>query len=621
MGQQNHTQCESKCLQWLLYFDKAWCGPTQLSAFWIEQITAVSSNARKLAFTRLLLASVLLFELAGYFLITLGLAIKAGFFLFVVGIALKIGGGIAGALFQNIAGSIWSIELHRILASLKPYSQEINASLSDRGCSETEVQALYLLPSEIYQSEISSYRKACLLNLGAPLSAGAALLITGDFFSSLLIIGLGVASFPIGEQFFKKFTFRSESKMRLGRSAAMVEFLKQVYREHFVQTVQVNFISQVPLLLFAIRFLLNGGSALLASFFGYTQGLIGLSGTLAFQRSRVSSLKSTETATHLFHALSNKDLLFTPSNFKHHVSQSVVGPPPSEKIEDGVALHHFMAVTSSRRKFQALSPINCLIPAGEVALLQAQSGKGKTTLLMALKHLLNHEGELFFISESKWTNVHVLSQERLQEQIFYYNEENTDKGARLVDLFKDVLLKVLEPLYRSMHQQFDPLFTDLAWNIADNLLEQEILALRGGKESTFPKSMLGALIEMQYARYSFIRNILHEQRGNLQAPHLIPERIFSTLSSGEKRRFVVLLALELAKVKLARREQACIKLMILDEPLAHLDQENMEIQIETIAKMQQLQPLHLAPSIFIISHHFTDELAQGLRGVQCVRLN
>ena len=81
----------------------------------------------------------------------------------------------------------------------------------------------------------------------------------------------------------------------LGRSAEAIEFLKMVYKQHIYQTFQINALSQLPLLLFGLRFIFQGGSDLLAIFFGYTQGLVGLSGTLAFQRARATSERTTKT--------------------------------------------------------------------------------------------------------------------------------------------------------------------------------------------------------------------------------------------------------------------------------------------------------------------------------------
>jgi DNA repair exonuclease SbcCD ATPase subunit len=49
----------------------------------------------------------------------------------------------------------------------------------------------------------------------------------------------------------------------------------------------------------------------------------------------------------------------------------------------------------------------------------------------------------------------------------------------------------------------------------------------------------------------------------------------------------------------------------LDEPLTHLDKENINNQLQTIKKIQK----HYAPSILIISHHFIEEMKEQLQKV------
>jgi ABC-type molybdenum transport system ATPase subunit/photorepair protein PhrA len=56
-----------------------------------------------------------------------------------------------------------------------------------------------------------------------------------------------------------------------------------------------------------------------------------------------------------------------------------------------------------------------------------------------------------------------------------------------------------------------------------------------------------------------------------------------------------------------------INLVILDEPLAHLDKSNINYQLQTIQKIQELSN---PPSVLIISHHFIEEMRNKLQNFQ-----
>ena len=180
-------------------------------------------------------------EIWGYFFITLGLSAYRPLWIFFTGIVLKIGGAIIGAFFQNKSGTFLSLELQKYLKRLSTHSLEIQSFLAGRGCSETEINSLQSLPTEVYQSELNGYQRSRILNIGAPLFCGFALLVNGDITTAFIVIILGLASFPIGERFFKENTFRRESELRLGLAAQLLQYVDKIYKEHVWLTVKVNF--------------------------------------------------------------------------------------------------------------------------------------------------------------------------------------------------------------------------------------------------------------------------------------------------------------------------------------------------------------------------------------------
>jgi len=592
----------------LLKFDQKWCGINQVPAALFLKIAENEKNSKKLATFRFLLALCLLAELLGFFLITLGLSTYWPIGIFFSGIALSIGGAMLAAFFQNKSGAFLSINFQKYITSLKTHSLEIKSFLTENGCSEQEINALRSLPSEVYQSELNSFQRSKILNIGTPLSCGFALLANGDVITSLIVILLGLASFPIGEKFFKENTFRRESELRLGLAAQVLEYVDKIYKEHIWLTTKVNFLSQLPLLLFALRFIWGGSGQLLSSFFGLTQGLAGLTGTLAFQRARVTTMKTTEMTSHLIHALSSPFLIVSPQRWKEHCTDFEKGSSPTE-LANGVYLKDFTPNVPFQGK--EIVSLSCFIPSGSACCLKAHSGKGKSTLLSALTHLIEHTGDFSLVKDHQMIDVHTLSRKEFDSKILYLREENIDNSSRLIDLFKDVIFVENESFLRSSKVHFDPLLVDLAWKAPDNLIEQEIKNIESGKQSAFPLQMLGFLKELRRTQAIQITTFLENAGGNLATERVFPERIFSTLSSGEKRRIVTLIALESCKA------QKTVSLVILDEPLTHLDKVNIEHQIDIVGQMLKLPS---PPALLIISHHFVEELKESLIEVQEVSL-
>lgn len=123
--------------------------------------------------------------------------------------------------------------------------------------------------------------------------------------------------------------------------------------------------------------------------------------------------------------------------------------------------------------------------------------------------------------------------------------------------------------------------------------------------------MLEFLLDLRRRQSEHIRALLEHGKGNLAAEGILPERNFMTLSSGERRRLIASIALESCR---AINE---IRLVILDEPLTHLDSANIDHQLQII---HEIGTLPRPPSLVIISHHFEEELKGQLRGLTQVNL-
>ncbi|PJD98124.1 MAG: hypothetical protein CK425_00065 [Parachlamydia sp.] len=211
---------------------------------------------------------------------------------------------------------------------------------------------------------------------------------------------------------------------------------------------------------------------------------------------------------------------------------------------------------------------------------------------------------IFLIEDGIATNVHELNKEEWQKSVTFFREGDLQATARLIDLFNDVLKNYLQPLFNQMLNNFGAQLTNLAWKGSDNLIEKEIASLQNQKKSPFPYKMASLLIQMRQRRKEVLSTIL--KKGFEDDGRIHPERVFCTLSAGEQRRLVNLLTIE----------QACsnkkTRLVIFDEPLAHLDERNVLCQLKLLAELQLQREL----PILIISHHHIEEICNILENVK-----
>lgn len=591
----------------IIKLDAWWCVNTQIAACLFDNITS-DKNDLRLSKLRCFTILCTFCEILGYFFLTLGFFSSQPYWILITGLCFKVFGGILSSYFQNRSGVILSLQLQSTLRYLRSHGQEIRSLLVNSGCTEAEINSISTLPSEAYQTELSSYRRSFCINLGAPLACSVALLFNQDYITALIVMFLGLSAFPLGELFFKQHAFRNESELRLGKSAHLIEFIKKAYNDHVFLTLQVNLLSQLPLLFFVMRFMWSDTGNLLASFFALSQGLIGLTGTLSFQRSRVTSQRTVATAKHLIEAISSPAFIITESRWIEHTQHKNTLKPDffqTKEIENGVIFSQFSTnLPGNSSSSKTLKPFTCIIPGGAVGILQAPSGQGKSTFLLSLMHILEHSGDLYFINDNTRINVHALTRDTFEKMIFFFREEEVEKSARLIDLFKRILEEDLDDIKREMKRLYGDMLSNLVFEAADNLIEQEINSIKQGKQTVFPKQMLENLQQLRYNRSALLQNILTNASGNLSTPQIYPERLFATLSSGEKRRLVSLLAFESAK------RNSCIRLLILDEPLTHLDASSVNNQLYILKKIQKLPS---PPSVLLISHQFVEDILATLQ--------
>jgi energy-coupling factor transporter ATP-binding protein EcfA2 len=586
----------------LLYLDKIWCGNSLLSC---KAILPLSNNAKEitgLARLRLLSMGAVLGELTGLLLLLYG-AMGAIASYFIIGISLKIISHLVAGIIHNRSGAFLSLWWLRHLSILRTYQRELSGLLNHCGLTDAEIKGLPALPTELYSVELNSYPYSFVLNFATPLVSVFILILYNELYSALLIGSLGMLALPLGNWFYQQFTFRQQREQRLAQTAHAYDSLAASYNRHINLTFQVNLLAQLPLALFTLCFALGISSALFANYLAFTMGLAGLTGLLAFQKLRVGSQHSIEKAKHLLNALCSSEFLLTEKCWQAHVSKdrdSLCTFP----FDSGIRMQHFTPTAFGLDRAK-LPPMTLSIPSGSVYLFQAPSGHGKSMLLLALLHVIDHEGSLFWISKGQATNVHDIDRAKWLCTLIFFREEDLSPTARLVDLLNEICQTKLAYLVAQMNNDFGKELAFLAWNGADNLVESEIIALQNGQRSPFPPSMLPSLIHMRYARDEVCVHLLKTGYGKNTS--IVPERVFCTLSAGERRRMINLLTLETAR----KSADGCF--IVFDEPLAHLDDPNISLQLSQIAELQK----NTHSPILMITHHNIKEIGETLSNVIC----
>lgn len=225
-------------------------------------------------------------------------------------------------------------------------------------------------------------------------------------------------------------------------------------------------------------------------------------------------------------------------------------------------------------------------------------------------HLYEHEGTLHIVKDGKVIDAHSLSgPSALNEHILLVTEDGINGTERVADLFRKSFCDSHNTLFLEHAKRHNKTLIEIAWQMADNLLEAEITKIEHGEKGVFPHKMLAALKKVQDTRTDWINEILFNSGGNMANKGIHAQRVFATLSAGEKRRLLVAVAETAVDVgdKVA---------LILDEPLAHLDSHNRQLQL---GRLRALQEKDKPVALIIVSHENIDELQNGL--LDCNFLN
>lgn len=583
--------------------DRGICGEFQIPAFKLEELSSDSRASTKLARRRVAEAVGTFLEVAGRGIATFGISGTEPHILFFGGTLLVVAGGSLRFHTRARSGAQWSQTLQETLIGLGPHKTAAMGTLVDKGISEEELRSIGGLPQSISLAEGAHPVLSRARYVLTPMGSGIGMILAGNDIVGPLLAGTGLAAIPFGERSYKK-SSRRRAKLRLATSARHGRYVKRLLKDGSRQSDRLNISSYIPEggLLFA--YLANLGGNALQNVYGITQGARDFGNAMNIQNQREAARRDTEIATILINTISNKPFIATPQRWREHIAEAGVAVFSEIPFKNGIVIRDFRAQTPAG-EYVKLAPITMEVPANGAAVLRAESGDGKTITLMGIMHLLEHKGSVCLVKDGEVIDVHSLSGPKdINENIVYIAKDDINEHDRVVDLFKTYFQESHMALFNeqmSRHQDKDMM--EAAWTTADNLLEQEITKLKSESSG----SMLHDFKKLREKRNMWVKHKLHEQGGNIA--DITPDRVFGTLSEGEKRRVIV----AMADVATQVRKRVAV---ILDEPLANLDEKNKARQIEMLRRIQERQSV----ALIVISHDNIPALQEGLNNCQVINL-
>lgn len=602
--------------------DRRMCAGYQVPAAEFLLLTGDEKKTKKIVRGRRAVAAGVFIEGLGRAAVTHGLETAHPIFI-AAGTGVAMLGGMMQTSIKNRNCAEWRLALDKTVGELGPYASAISEAMTNNGISPEELKSLDALPQAVYGAEYQAPQLEVIKNVGLPASCGAALAVDGNVIPAGLLVAAGAGTVPLGKTIYIEHFLKRASQTRMGRAALHLPFMRKVLQDHMRMTDRMHIFSYIPEWIVAASPWLGSNSALIYSIL---TGSKGYRDVLIAQREREGAQRTTEIATKLIETLGREPFIATPQRWKDHIDTAGIDIF-QEKVpfKNGIVMKDFIAQTPVGKETR-LNPLNLEVPENGAAILKAGSGTGKSTTLLGILHFYEHSGSVHLVKAGKITDVHSLSgPKEIAEHIVLVTEGQLNSNDRIVDLFKNYYTETHKDELQAQLNKYkgkrNRMLVELAWSTADNLLEDEIRKLtekQKGVFPIFPSSMEDDLVKLRKQRNEWVNERIQKRGGNL-SKIVAEERTFKTLSDGEKRSMMTLLAKTAAAVK----PRIAI---FLDEPLAGLDEEQKIRQIEELRELQE----GWAPNgemkedrpvaLIIISHDNIDELQAGLNNCQVINL-
>ena len=372
-----------------------------------------------------------------------------------------------------------------------------------------------------------------------------------------------------------------------------IPLLKAMNLSHLFYTLKVNLISNLSILISGLSLIFPIGSNVLAAFWGISTAIGQIEGAYSKVSERFDTEAKIRLIKSLFEMMGSNNFLISQDNLVQHLekkNQIVV-----TNNDNGILVNSFKLNLDFLESNQ-IDDLNLFIKYGDVAVIKAISGKGKTTLVNAIAHKINHSGDIIAIEGNKKIDIHsYIQKNKIEKFVKFFSTDDITSTLTISEIFNSILLSNFKNSFKGIEHSIVQTGLSLSKSMLNDFTNKT--------GNRVKPEIIEVVTKYIQSREKYVNKLLSNTKGNLNNKNINSERIFSTLSSGEKLRLVSLFAKEYVKVFKP-------KLIILDEPFGQLDKEiNLPIQVEVIKSIiKQKDP----PSVIIISHQYIDVLEKEL---------
>lgn len=479
----------------------------------------------------------------------------------------------------------------------EPYLSSISATLGDMGVSVAQNMSLEDLTIKLRRTELNPVGDKLRRTVLEPLAQASGMAIAGEEAAAAMVAGVGLMALPVGELLYSLYESRNR-KLEHAWAAKMMDYFKKLQHEHVGQARISNMIRDIPEAVFALWYFSQGSFlAGLGVFKGVREGLNSLGSVVMWQWDRVQNVEVVKTARKFMEVLKSAPFLISEKRRRSRTFE--IKSKQFSQMKEGVVIQKMRPVLPDGRQ----ADIGCLdveIKPGEKVVLVANSGSGKSEMMLALTDLIDHNsGEVWLVEGGRGDLVSGMTREEIEEKIRFVDRRTVRKGKTIIDVINPAFIRdSWETMQEDMRS--NPVLVETAYRTDVKKLRADLSL---DKPNVYPLNLRPGLQRLLNSKDEFARKALELSGGNLVG--LSPFRELDTLSSGERQRLSVMATRVLV-------QSDASGLVILDEPLSNLDPTNKRFQLDDIDRIK-------VPAV-IISHEDDVARLEMLSGVRVVRL-
>jgi len=457
---------------------------------------------------------------------------------------------------------------------------------------------LQLLNTEanLRQSELQVLFLNKIQKVLIPVSMGVSMMSYGETELAIANICIGLSSFVFDKVFYK-IAENKKKQLDATRTAKKWEVYNNIRTKLDKIFNTTNAVSHIDKIINAFIIMFANKNHTTANITGTISSLSMISSIYSTESLRVLLTKQIQIIKDFLEIYSSDRFLFTEKQWQKHIENPKELENPN--IDNGIVFENLKPKKISHNQTLKVEPLNIDLRNGEVSVIKASSGSGKSFLIQSIMKKINSTGEIHFVKDGKAINVKKFPHEEIAKKIIHLHPKVIDESYKIVDIMKEIFLsteKYKEFIAENNINSFSKKEYD-EWEVIINTDDNQLAEEKDKSNFISSEKLKSIASKFRDTRSNWINQTLKTQKGNLR--ELDGNRMWTTLSDGEKLRILALYGYLKAKTN------ENLDLLILDEPLSQLDEkENLLYQLQTLKLIQRLEK---PPAIIIISHQYIKE--------------